>query len=482
MNDLHKPIVLNDNFLTERILEFSSDLITLHTQDGEIVYASPATSLLLGYKPEELAGKSPMEFFHPLDGKRIAAQAPEYYFHKYISFRIRRKEGDYIWLETILQPMDDISNGEQLLLGISRDITARKIAETELNETIEKYRQLVEHSHDTIGLMTKEGTFTYINETGKKLIGATSTTEIIGTTIYDFTPTRDHEKIKNFIVNNGLYKDASGFIETSLIRLDKEIRQIDMKLISTIHQSQKGKQVIIRDITERRLTEEKLQQAEKLSVVGHLAAGIAHEIRNPLTAIKGFTQLMREERNSSYIDVMMSELERIDKIVSDLLILAKPQIKHYNATNVSKLVQDIVSLLNTQAILKNIELTIKFEDKNITIDCEEDKIKQVFINIIKNAIEATDANGKIRIHCSKKDTTVQFMIRDNGTGIPKERLPNLGEPFYSTKEKGTGLGLMICKKIIKDHNGSLQIRSRENEGTIVTIALPIYQKKQYHSV
>lgn len=474
-----KSAYFNEHFLTERILQHSTDIISLHTRSGSIVYASPSTFISLGYKPEELVGKTPADFMHPDDIDQLATHNTEYYFHKYLSSRIRRKEGDYIWIETIMQPMNDFTDEEDdLILCISRDITARKVAETELNESTEKYRRLVENSHDTIGIITKEGTFTYMNETGKKLFGATSTTEIIGKTIYQFTPKEDHEKIRNFIINNDLYEDASDFIETSLIRLDNGIRLIDMKLISMVQHSKKRKQLIIRDITDRKLTEEKLQQAEKLSVVGHLAAGIAHEIRNPLTAIKGFTQLLKEEHNNEYADVMIAELDRIDKIVGDLLILAKPEVKQFNVSNLNELMNDLFSLLKTQAIMNNIDFSITFSNKNIIIECEQDKLKQLFINIIKNSFEAIDKNGKISITCEKipKKNEIHITFRDNGIGIPPERLPKLGEPFYSTKERGTGLGLMICKKIVKDHNGSLHISSKEHEGTVVEVTLPVYQK------
>ncbi len=467
-----------EHVITEQILQHSTDLISLHARSGAIVYASPSIFVLLGYDEKELIGKSVADFLHPDDRARLSTHRTEYYFHKYVSARIRRKEGDYIWVETIMQPLKYFTDGgDDLILCISRDITARKIAEDELNEIVERYRRLVEYSHDTIGIITKKGTITYINETGKKLFGATSTSEIIGKTIYEFTPAYDHEKIKKFIVNNGLYKDVSDFIETSLIRLDNEVRLIDMKFTMLSHRK-KRKQLIIRDITDRKLTEEKLQQTEKLSVVGHLAAGIAHEIRNPLTAIKGFTQLLKEEYNTSYADVMIAELDRIDKIVGDLLILAKPEIQEFQTSNLNELIQDLYDLLKTQAIMNNIELTIDFSHENILIECEQDKLKQVFINIIKNSLEAIEKNGEISIACEKivEKNEVRVTIRDNGIGIPPERLPKLGEPFYSTKEKGTGLGLMICKKIIKDHNGTLHISSKLNEGTVVTITLPIRQK------
>ncbi|PWA12839.1 PAS domain-containing sensor histidine kinase [Pueribacillus theae] len=480
MDQFNKPTFSVENLLAERILEHSSDLISLHQLDGTFVYASSASLQLLKYEPEELIGRTLFELLHPFDREYIGTQGVLKEFHKNVACRIRRREGDYIWLETTIQPINQTAeNEEELILCISRDITTRKLAEQELKENIEKYQQLVEHSHDTIGIITKEeGAFTFINETGKKLFGATSTYEIIGKTIYDFIIPKDHSKIRERIESPHNHTNLIRSMETTIIRNDQEKKYINMKLIPTVYKGRKTMQVIIHDITEQKLTEEKLQQTEKLSVVGHLAAGIAHEIRNPLTAIKGFTQLIGEENNNQYVDVMLSELNRIEKIVSDLLILAKPEIKHFERSNLNKLIDDIVSLLNTQAIMKNIEIATIFSEENMTVDCEPDKLKQVLINIIKNAIEASFKDGKILIETKWiNGNKVLIKITDNGIGIPNDRLPKLGEPFYSTKEKGTGLGLMICKRIVKNHNGTIKITSKVNKGTVVKIILP----KSQHS-
>lgn len=455
-------------------------MISLHQLDGTFVYASPASLSLFNYEPGELTGRTLFELLHPFDREYISSHGMLKEFHKNVECRIRRKEGDYIWLETTIQPMDQTSdNEEELVLCISRDITTRKLAEQELKENIEKYQQLVEHSHDTIGIISKEdGAFIFINETGKKLFGVTSIYEIIGRTIFDFTIPKDHCKLKKGISSPHTDSTDIRTIETTIIRNDEEKKFINMKLIPTVYKGRKTMQVIIHDITEQKLTEEKLQQTEKLSVVGHLAAGIAHEIRNPLTAIKGFTQLINEESSNQYIDVMLSELDRIEKIVSDLLILAKPEIKYFEQSNLNSLILDIVSLLNTHAIMKNIEIETVFEEKAMAAECEPDKLKQVLINIIKNAIEASFNDGKIIIETRWADgENVLIKVSDNGAGIPNDRLPKLGEPFYSTKEKGTGLGLMICKRIIKNHNGTIRITSKVNKGTTVKIMLPKSQKE-----
>jgi two-component system, sporulation sensor kinase A len=217
-----------------------------------------------------------------------------------------------------------------------------------------------------------------------------------------------------------------------------------------------------------------LQKTEKLTIVGQLAAGIAHEIRNPLTAIKGFTQLLSNMGHRDYTDVILTELDRIDKIVSDLLVLAKPQISNLEEINLVELIDRVVTLLKTQAIMYNIDIISDISLKDCPmIEAEADQIKQVLINLIKNAIEAMPDGGVVTIEAEgSSEDHVVIRVIDEGIGIPRELISRLGEPFFSTKEKGTGLGLMICQRIIKNHKGSLEIDSEVNKGTTFTIRLP----------
>jgi two-component system sporulation sensor kinase A len=235
---------------------------------------------------------------------------------------------------------------------------------------------------------------------------------------------------------------------------------------------------ITRDITERKQNEDLLMRTEKLSVIGELAASIAHEIRNPLTSLKGFIQFLQPEiaENAVFTDVMLSELERINFIVSELLVLAKPQNLDVKPILLHSMSENVVMFLEPEANLKSIKILKDFRDTSVAINCEENQLKQVFINIIKNSLDATPENGEISIH-TKLLNENQVLIRfsDNGCGISPELLAKLGEPFYTTKEKGTGLGLLVSNKIIKDHHGSMNITSEINKGTIVDITLPIYR-------
>jgi len=255
--------------------------------------------------------------------------------------------------------------------------------------------------------------------------------------------------------------------------------QVNMKSVPIVIDNKiVGVFVIVRDITELKDKEELIIKSEKLSIVGELAAAVAHEIRNPLTSIKGFLQLLQnkdaEDEEKHYYDIMLSEIERINLIVSEFMVLSKPQVITYKNENITSLLTDVITLLEAIAIVKNIEVTKEFEPDSILVKCEGNQIKQVFLNIFKNAIEAVPNKGKIHIKVTQlKKDSVRIRFIDNGPGIPNDFLSRLGEPFYTTKEKGTGLGLMVSYKIIEDHQGSINIKSGLNKGTTVDIILPV---------
>jgi len=454
-------------------LTHSKDFISSHSLDGSFQYVAPSCENL-GYTPSELHGKSLFNFCHPLDQEKL-----EKYFSslhpREILFRFRRKEGDYIWLES---SSTKVNEDHSEIVLISRDVTHRVNQAEKIKENQRRDRLFLEHSKDTMGIITKYGVWTYINEQGKKLMGATSFEEIIGTSLYDYINPQDYKLLKQSLDS----RDSSDF-EISLIRKDHDTKRAEVQLIPTVFKNRDVSLIIIKDITEQRKTEDQLQVAEKLSVIGQMAAGIAHEIRNPLTAIKGFTQLLSEhpaEEAEDYAEIILDELARIESIVGDLLVLAKPQASNLSNVDLISLVNGVVNLLNPQATLSDAFIKVKTDTPNLYIECEPDKIKQVLINLIQNSIEAMADGGEILVAISQDTDLASIQVIDQGAGIPEDRLNKLGEPFYSTKEKGTGLGLMICQKIIKNHGGKINFTSIVDEGTTVTITLPINDIPSIH--
>ena len=229
-------------------------------------------------------------------------------------------------------------------------------------------------------------------------------------------------------------------------------------------------------------TEELLNKSDTLAAIGQLAAGVAHEVRNPLTVIKGFIQLFQinKEDQEKYFDLMLSEIERIEAILQEFLSIAKTDEINTEKKNIYQIFKNVVSLINTKAIMTNIQVELYTDSKDIIIECSENQLKQVFINILQNSIEAMPDGGRISIHIKEigKDGIIISVI-DKGIGIPEERIKRLGEPFYSTKEKGTGIGLMLSYKIIESHQGNISIMSEVGVGTTVTIYLPKFRVKAF---
>lgn len=238
------------------------------------------------------------------------------------------------------------------------------------------------------------------------------------------------------------------------------------------------------DITSEKKREKQVQQMEKLSVVGELAAGIAHEIRNPLTSLKGFAKIIKESVSDQklipYLDIMLDEMDRINQIVNEFMFIAKPNENvHFQYVNFSKLVADCIHFMEPQANLKSLKIEYGVK-KEIILNCDRNQMKQVLINLLQNAIEATENNGYF-IGVSLEEvgeSSVMVTVSDKGCGISESRFKRLFEPFYSTKEKGTGLGLLTCKRIIDLHQGSIDIESQPGEGTTIRIVLPRNHKAE----
>ena len=232
---------------------------------------------------------------------------------------------------------------------------------------------------------------------------------------------------------------------------------------------------VFRDITERTKYEEQLRKSDMLNVVGELAAGIAHEIRNPLTSLKGFIQLLNGsvEGYSIYFNIIMSELNRIESIVSEFLYLANPQAVQYKMSNVVKIMEETIELMKAQAIMENVQFQTHFQSSSYLVYCEPNQIKQVFINIVKNAMEVMSKKGGfVTITIREEEDYVCISIKDEGHGVSEETLKKFGQPFFTTKEKGTGLGLMVSYKIIREHKGLIEVESELGKGTTFHIYLP----------
>jgi signal transduction histidine kinase len=223
-----------------------------------------------------------------------------------------------------------------------------------------------------------------------------------------------------------------------------------------------------------------LRQKEKLSIIGQMATAIAHEIRNPLASLKGFTQLQQERNpnSSEFYPIMIQEIDRINLIVNDLMYLGKPKTIQFEKANIEEIIAYTLSIMKQPAQSQGVDFKTIMEGSLPQIDCDRNQLKQVFINLVKNAIEAMPNGGKITINLNAvNENHLLISIHDEGCGISDKDIKNLTEPFYTNKKDGTGLGLMVTNQIIRDHQGKLEFYSEFGVGTEVKVVLPITQKQ-----
>jgi two-component system sensor histidine kinase HydH len=242
-----------------------------------------------------------------------------------------------------------------------------------------------------------------------------------------------------------------------------------------------GQVMIIRDLGEIRRLQDEIRRKEKLAAIGGLAAGVAHEIRNPLSSIKGIATYFKNKFDESSDDeemagVMIEEVERLNRVISELLEFARPTELKLKTTDVNSLIEHSVRLIEKEASDKNIDIKLELYQQPLSAQIDSDRFSQCLLNLYLNALQAMEKGGQLSINDSlTHDSFIVIEIKDTGSGIKAENLNKIFDPYYTTKTKGTGLGLAIVHKIVEAHNGSIKVRSVSGKGTSFIISIPAKQ-------
>ena len=456
-------------------------IVAITDPHGIIVYINDKFEEISKYKKEEIIGKNhrilnsgyhPKEFFQHL-WKTI--QSGQIWRGE---IRNKAKDGSFYWVDTTIVPFLNNKGKPVQYIAIRSDISDRKKAEEHLKETIKENTDIkfALDQSSIVAFTDSKGKITSVNEKFCE-ISKYSREELIG---------RDHNILNSGYHSKEYFKNlwktiGEGNVWKGEIRnkaKDGTFYWVDTTIVPFINKDGGPYQylAIRNDISERKKTEEVLHRQDKLAAVGQLAAGVAHEIRNPLTSMKGYTEFLQlDEKNPErleFLNIILDEIERVNNIVEDFMVLAKPKAVELEEKNVVPVIRDVISLLEFEARKKNVHLLFDCNQEIIQIDCDENRLKQVFLNFIKNGIEAMPNGGDLHVKTITHDNNVQISIQDFGVGIPKDKLQKLGEPFYTTKRNGNGLGLMVSFKIIESHHGKVFVESELNKGTTFNILLP----------
>lgn len=441
----------------------------IHTLcEGELTFR-------LGLVPELIIGRE-LKNFQPNDE---AERKTRYYRRAWEGDLNVSYEGEMngVFYLASLRPI--IRGGEVVeVIGSCIDITEQKKVEEALRSSESHYRLIADNMSDMVEVWGTDGLVKYASPSHERILGHPHKS-FEGRSAFSRVHPEDRAIIENDFFQTYTTSEEPFQIEFRCQTIWGEWVYVEVQGTPVIGVNGEIEHFVVvgRDISERKRIDEAIRKSDKLSIAGQLAAGVAHEIRNPLTTIKGFIQIMVKDKvTPHYTNLMLSEIDHIEDIIKEFLTLAKPQNNKKAQLDVINLLDNVVTLLESQAILNNVEIVQEHHSDIPFILCDRNQIKQVFVNILQNAVEAMPTGGEITIQTMKSsEDKLLISFKDQGCGIPEYRLKNIGEPFYSTKEKGTGLGLMISYKIIQEHGGDIRIKSTVNNGTSVEVYLPITQ-------
>jgi PAS domain S-box-containing protein len=381
-----------------------------------------------------------------------------------------------------IETLQDVSRDEEL----SRSL--REYAETlqnELTENIELRREveelynylqsIIKSLPDKIYEMDENGMINYMSR-GRLKNGKTSSRELQGVHFMEFVAPDNRDFVLSMwkLAKQGIYKPYE--IEATT----KDGRKINLLMTTSLVVGSNRYIVVQRDITEFKNLEKKLYESEKLAALGQLSAGIAHEVRNPLSSIKMSLQILQKRINPAGNDlkrfkIAEKEVEHLETLVNNILIFAKPMEPQKSPADLVKVLDHAIAMAEKGIEDKKVELQTEFSDV-APVKVDAAMLGEAFLNLIRNAVEAVDEHGSVFVSLMPADEEQQAVvveIKDNGCGIDEADMPHIFNPFFTMKKYGTGLGLSQVKKIIDLHQGTIDIISKPNEGTTVCVTLPV---------
>ena len=342
------------------------------------------------------------------------------------------------------------------------------------SQQLRAYEAMVRNSNDSITTIDLDFKITSINPAGQKLYGYTPA-EVLGQEITIISVPNEKQKLWEVLTR---VKSGEEILSHEMQRQKKDGTVIDVSLtISPIRDDQgriSGIMGIHRDITEKKKMEAEMQKLDGLNLIGQMAASIAHEIRNPMTTVRGFLQLLGSKASlqeyRDYFELMIEELDRANLIITEFLSLSRNKPIALSEQNLNKIINKLLPMLRADALKNEATVIAEFEEiPNIKLN--EQEIRQVILNLARNGLESMTSGGVITIKTFLEDGQVVITVSDQGSGIPTKVLENIGKPFFTTKENGTGLGLLVSYNIVYRHRGTISIRTGSG-GTTFIIKLP----------
>jgi len=502
--ELRKPIDDSDEFY-HFIVDGASDAIIPVDISGKIVFWNRAAEAIFGYAAQEIIGESVNKILPT--GFKTDMKEPllvrETYFGKHFETVGIRKDGSELQLECSYSILG-MKQGLFLTI-IARDITERKKLQTELEKTTNWLRAILENANEGIVVTDEHGNIVFANKAFSEIVGYKEK-ELLGLNFATFLYGNEERKIAE--EDTLRVKGKASRYTMSIYRKNGEMRIIQVSASPFWGEDGKysGSVAVIMDITEREQMQQKLQEysqqlevlvekrtrqlqeaqeqllkSQRLAAIGELAGMVGHDLRNPLTGMVGAVYYLKtksasklDDKERRMLKIIEESIAYANKIVSDLQEYSKEISLELEEASVKAILKESLASVKIPDNIQVIDKTCR--SHKIKVDVA--KIKRVFTNIIKNAVDAMPEGGKLTVKSSKKQTCMEVTFTDTGVGIPEDVLAKIGKPLVTTKAKGMGFGLSICNRIMEAHRGKLSIKSEVGKGTTVKLTFPLTRKRE----
>jgi len=461
LEDEYRETILKDNKKSNDILESIRDGFMSIDCSWNFLYVNNEAEKIFMKKREQLLGRNLWDLFPEAIDTTIYNE-----FHRAKNEK-KKVHFEHIGLKT-KKIYDTIVYPSEFGLSVYfLDITERKLAELEKDQLA----SIVESSKDAIISASPDGIISSFNH-GAELMLTYSASEMINRSILEIVNKDSHELFFEKI-NKSLGGIDLNYFRTQLIRKDNQKVEVNISIFP-IKDSRgiTGFSIIARDMSDIIKIKEELRRLDRLNIIGQMSAGVGHEIRNPMTSIRGFLQLLSQKeqynKDKPFFDLMIQELDRVNLIITELLLLGKAKETDLTESSLEDILNNIKPILLADAL--RLGMNIDFYFSNVpNINLNEDEIRQLIYNVVRNGLEAMQQGGTIYIRTYMENNHIILSIQDEGNGIDKDTLDKIGTPFFTTKESGTGLGLAICNGIANRNNARLDIKSSPNGTTINVI-------------
>jgi two-component system, LuxR family, sensor kinase FixL len=464
------------------IFESAVDAIIVIDGKGLILAFNPAAERLFGYRAEDVLHQN-VKLLMPSPDREKHDRYIAHYLETGIpriigtgrEVRGRRKDGSTFPLHLSVGRME--IDGQPAFTGILHDLTRRVEIEEALRKSEERLRSIVESAVDAIIVIDELGLIQAFNPSAERLFGY-RVSEVLGRNVNMLMPSPDRERHDSYLqhyLKTGEQKIIGIGREVTARRKDGATFPVHLSVGEMRTEGKRSFTGILHDLSDRVVLEQRLAEQKSLAKLGEMAAVVAHEVKNPIAGIRGALQVITtrmpaDQRDRTVLLDIITRLDALNRIVQDMLMFARPRALRNEPLSLGDLMSDTVSLIERDPNMLNLKIGVS---GSAQISGDREMLQVVFQNILMNAAQAMEGQGRIEVTITQTDSRCRVTVADRGPGMPEDVRERAFDAFFTTKHRGTGLGLPIARRVVEAHGGTIQVDVPPEGGTTISVELPL---------